>query len=134
MRMMSIKHIHSSVNTWCETPCPFLVSDILLLSRLSFKLQLVCELILNPLPHVLVGVTRAPCTNSCKFLSAPCLSVLEKAGLSLPVPAHCGGCGAGLSVLPRPRGSRVNHQRHSLSYSCWVARRGDLQQYSRNPH
>lgn len=73
MRMMIIKHIYSSINTRCQTLCPFLVSDILLLSRLSFKLQLACELILNSLPCFLLSVTRASHTNFCLHLVSLCL-------------------------------------------------------------
>ena len=88
MRMMIIKPIYSSINTRCQNLRPLLVSDILLLSTLSFKLQLACELILNSLPHFLLSVTRASHTNVCLHLVSlglrkqdygyPCFTYCEK--------------------------------------------------------
>lgn len=50
---------HTLQRKQCQKLCPFLVSDILLLSRLAFKLQLVCELILNSLFQFLLCITIA---------------------------------------------------------------------------
>lgn len=54
--------------------CPFLVSATLLLSRLSLKIQLVCELILNSLFQFFLRITNA--SHTYKFLpTSSCLSV-----------------------------------------------------------